>query len=481
MFRKYVIISLAALMSFSFMACTSKKAEEGADVEMASGDEALEEADAVGNNDDLSMDSGGGDVASDLDSGGSDDLGDDLGGDLESAAADPGSGEVTPNDLSEAPPADNSGFDAAATDTPPPADDMAGMDAPPSDDMGGDMAATDTAPPPEPESAPAPPIVPEPSGMDSEPATPVVGSLKKINSLPYKHGKINVNAVYIARDGDTVESIAQKVGSDVKTICKINAYNCGRGIKVGDKYYYNSPQRPTDDSVVKTYYEDNGIPPEIYTAKAGDNIRKVSKELLGHDRSWMEVWATNDVESKQDLDEGTQLKYWPSTSVPTQTMAGTDPSSAPPDDGSAPPMDTAAPPEGEAPPPPGDMAAAPPMDGMAPPSGDMGAPPPPGDMGAPPPPPPPPDMAQNDLPPVPDPNMAGTVEPPPPPPPPPPTDTAPVGGDMAMDSVQDPDQTMMLGVGAVLLLAAAALFISIRKKRQRRQIDFNTTTQTQIE
>jgi LPXTG-motif cell wall-anchored protein len=49
-------------------------------------------------------------------------------------------------------------------------------------------------------------------------------------------------------------------------------------------------------------------------------------------------------------------------------------------------------------------------------------------------------------------------------------------------SAADPNQqTFMLGVGAVLLLAAAALFISIRKRRQKRSIDFNTATQTQIE
>ncbi len=469
MFRKYVIISLALLLSLGFTACTSKKAEEGSDVEVASAnDDALEEADATENNDDLEGDSApsGGDVASDLDAGDTDDLG---GGDLDSgsAVADAGAGEITPNDLAEAPPAD-----MAATDAPPA--DMGSDVPPPTPDSEpppmGDTAMADTPPPPEPESAPAaPPIVPEPGG-DEAPA-PVVGSLKKINSTPYKQGKLLVNAVYISRDGDTVESIAQKVGSTVKDICRINNYNCNRGIKVGDKYYYNSPQRPTDDTVVKTYYEDNGIPPEVYTAKAGDNIRKVSQELLGHKNSWMEIWATNDVESKTDLDEGTQLKYWPATAAPpAQTIAAND-TAAPPADGAPPP-----PMDGGAPPPPADEGAPPPpVDAGAPPPGDMAA--------APPPPPPPPDqMAQNDLPPSPDPGAAGSMEPPPPPPPPPPTDGAPPAGDMAMDmGAQDPDQTMMLGVGAVLLLAAAALFISIRKKRQRRQIDFNTTTQTQIE
>src|SRR5690606_26358827 len=80
--------------------------------------------------------------------------------------------------------------------------------------------------------------------------------LKKVISTPYRHGKILVNAVYIAREGDTIESISQKVfGTTARKgeLCEVNAYNCSRGVKVGDKYYYNSPQRPDDDSTVKVF------------------------------------------------------------------------------------------------------------------------------------------------------------------------------------------------------------------------------------
>jgi hypothetical protein len=458
MFRKYVIVTLALMMCLGTTSCTSKKAE-GDDVEVASGgDDALEEADATENNSDLDADTS----AAPSDVAASDDLGgevDDLagGGDEQAAVADNAAGDVTANELDAAPPADPAAGDSSA---------------PPADAGAGDLAAAEPTPDPE-VAAPPEPVASEPPPIEEPGASPVpeptteapvaaTGGLLKVKSAPEKMGRTLVNGIYIAREGDTVESIAQKIGVKEKDICKVNSFNCSRPAKVGDKYYYNSPQRPTDETAMKTFYEDAGLQPEVYTARAGDNIRKVGKELLGHDRSWMELWSLNDVESKGDLDEGTQLKYWPKTDVAAPAMASNEEAPPAPAAEAAPPVE------------------APPMDAGAPP------PPPAEEMAAAPPPPPPPDqqMAQNDLPPGPDPNAAGSVEPPPPPPPPPPPgDAPPADPTMAsMDNMaQDPDQTMMLGVGAVLFLAAAALFISIRKKRARRQIDFNTTTQTQIE
>lgn len=469
MFRKYVIVTLAAVFFMGTAACTSKKAEDdSADVESAS-DDGLELADATENNSDLNT----GDSAAPADTAAASEL-NDLGGDELAAdeklpedsgpaVSDAGTSELAPTDLAETPPAD------APMGDMPPADPGMGDSAPP------DTLAANDAPPPEPE--PSAPATPEPSFTDTAPPAPAVGSLKKAKTTPWKEGKTLLNAIYVARKGDSVKAISQKVFGTpdrVKEICRHNSYNCSRSVKVGDKFYYNSPQRPTDDTAVKTFYEDAGIQPEIYTAKAGDNIRKVGKELLGDSRSWMELWALNDVESKGDLDEGTQLRYWPNSEVaaPAQTIADNSGNTAPP------PADagmTADPNAGMTPPPAeGEM----PVDPNAPPPTDMAAtdpnavPPPPADMGVPPPPPP------SDLPPAPDANMAGSVEPPPPPPPPPPTDSA--GAAAGLDP-NDPSQTMPLAVGAILLLAAAALFISIRKRKQRRAIDFNTTTQTQIE
>lgn len=467
MFRKYVIITLASVLVMGTAGCTSQKAEDdSSDVESSSTD-GIETADAVENNSDL--DTG---VETNADAGGGGDAVADLGGDElppdeklpadSPAVADNG---VAPGDIAETPPPDAPATgDIAANDAPPPTD----------------MAASD---PSNPTPEPSAPGTPEPSF--SEPpmaAAPAAsGSLKKIKTTPWKEGKTLLNAVYIARQGDTVKAISQKVyGSPdhVKDICKHNTINCARSVKVGDKYYYNSPQRPTDDQAIKTFYEDAGIQPQVYTAKSGDNIRTVGKDLLGDSRSWMELWATNDVESKGKLDEGTQLKYWPSTdaAAPQQTMAQNAPDTADPNAAgmeNAPPAPGMEGDPGAPPPPPQDMAM------------NMPPPPPGGDPGMAPPPPPP-----GDLPPPPpqDPNhpggAMGAVEPPPPPPPPPPSAEPPhppPGGDMAGIDPNDPQQTMALGVGAVLLLAAVGLFISIRKRKQRRAIDFNTTTQTQID
>ncbi|MCB0363396.1 MAG: LPXTG cell wall anchor domain-containing protein, partial [Bdellovibrionales bacterium] len=46
---------------------------------------------------------------------------------------------------------------------------------------------------------------------------------------------------------------------------------------------------------------------------------------------------------------------------------------------------------------------------------------------------------------------------------------------------EDPNQTMALGVGALLLLASVALFVIVRKKKRRQSLDFNTATHTQID
>jgi hypothetical protein len=289
--------------------------------------------------------------------------------------------------------------------------------------------------------------------------------LKKVAEAPYQQAGILANAVYLSRPGDTIESISQKIyGSDRSSeLYKVNPTFRGRKLAVGSKVYYNSPNRPDDNTKLLTYYEDIGLTPEIYVSKDGDNIRTVATSLLGDANSWKEIWATNpDVESKGELAGGMQLRYWTaSESAPALASAPPAPEANINDMGN--------------PPPPSDMAM-----------NDLNAP------AAPPAEPPPQQMAQNDqqqqddlaVPPP----SEGTVEPPPPPPPPsaavveppppPPPAIEPNRAAAKAESAQD--ETMILGAGVVLLVAAVALFI-VRKKKARRQLDFNTSTQTQIE
>jgi hypothetical protein len=323
-------------------------------------------------------------------------------------------------------------------------------------------------------SDPAPPAEPaldsSASSSMTEEAPKKVIPLQKVADRPWKVGGKWLNTVYFARPGDTLKKISQNIyGEDRTSALKAgNPTYKSRDTRPGDKIYYNSPKRPDDSERVLTYHEDNGITPESYTAKAGDNIRSVSKKLLGYGEAWKEVWASNTVESKGEIPEGTELRYW--AAAPTNPNAGMMNA-----ENSAPPEMPAAPPS-EVPP-------APDVSGMEnqmppPPSQDMA-----GDF--PPPPPPPSDATMNDLPPPPPPvspeSMAGSDLPPPPPPvddasmppPPPPPVAASTeeggespGAEMAFDE----DTMMTLGVAAFAALALVGLII-VRKKRKQKELE----------
>lgn len=136
--------------------------------------------------------------------------------------------------------------------------------------------------------------------------------VKKIKSYPYNRAGMLVNAVYIARSGDDLSSISQKIYGADRTgdLLAINP-NLQRGVDVGDKVYYNSPNRPTDSQNLFFYYEDIGVQPQQYTVGRGENIRDIAQQLFGERESWKELWATNfEVESKWALNEGIALRYW---------------------------------------------------------------------------------------------------------------------------------------------------------------------------
>lgn len=468
-----LFLPLAVAFMMIIGGCTSKKTTEPeTDVSDVAADSALDDtaetADALEPAEEL----GGGDSAAATDLGGDELSADeklpedtatadaeapkDTAGDLaagEAPATEPGAtdefAEMGSDTAATEPPADTAAPDAGADTamTTPPADEPA-LDAGSSGTMD-EMASADSLAPPIEDTVPAEP----------KPMAP----LKKIADAPFEKNGVMLNAVYLARAGDTLDSVSQKIfGGDRKEdLVKANPTLKGKKkLKVGEKIYYNSPQRPTDNKQMLTFYEDLGLAPEIYIAKPGDEIRKVAKDLLGDTGSWKELYSTNmDLESKGELTEGTQLRYWANTEMaapaaqpPVPDMALNTP---PPQETSAPPPPTP-PAETDMPPPP-PMTAENDMPTMPPPS--EGQPP---DM-----PPPPPAM--------------GSMEPPAPPPPPPPPVANTEEAAESKVAGEDPDQTMALGAGAVLILAAVALYIVIRKKKSRRAIEFNTTTQTQID
>ncbi|MCB0410917.1 MAG: hypothetical protein KDD22_00215, partial [Bdellovibrionales bacterium] len=384
-----------------------------ADAGTAGGEDPFADFSEGGADDFAGADAGTGDAAADPFAGA-----DDFGGDnfSDQAATESPSADEFASDPFPPPaetPAPDTSWDSAQTTTPPISEPMDSMGASAYDT--GDSSYSET------ESVGA--------GGADEPVAKKNIPVKKIASTPYESNGTLVNAVYIARDGDTIKSVAQKIyGSDrSEDLLAVNPHFRSRGLKVGSKVYYNSPNRPEDRGKLLTYYEDIGLAPEIYVTKEGDNIRKVSKSLLGHERSWQEVYATNDVESKGDLSSGIQLRYWTGTDIPA--MAGN----------TAPSMDTASAssePEMETPPPP------PSMEDMA-----ANEPPPPTDDFAPPPPPPsdPSDFGaaqnnDNDF--APPPPATAEITPPPPPPP-----SIPPAPSRATAKAESSDETMMLGVG----------------------------------
>ncbi len=187
----------------------------------------------------------------------------------------------------------------------------------------------------------ADPIVDTPTFADTSyddgmiydvPSAPTWVPVKKMKPATYTRAGSNINRLYVVRPGDNMDSIAQKIYGDSSKAKDLYAYNShftGKTLNVGDKIYYESPNNPNDQSMT-TYYEDNNIPASYYTSKSGDNIRKVSKKLLGHDRSWMEIYATNDsVESKGKIPSGLRLRYWPSGATATMAMNDPEPEAEP--------------------------------------------------------------------------------------------------------------------------------------------------------
>lgn len=346
---------------------------------------------------------------------------------------------------SGAPPAAESSDDFAANDLPPvdlPADTLAESSLP-------DESVVENVPPVVEQSEPTSDTMAEASTShdtyeEPKKETKPVVSYRKVEATPWRESGKLLNTAYVAREGDSWASVSTMIyGSEkVAELKKLNPQFKSRQLKVGDKLYYNSPHRPDDDTKVLTYYEDNGMAPEVYITKSGDKLRQVAKELFGSEQAWKELYATNEFESKGGLDEGTQIKYWRGSAASQhKEVAASQPPAESPE-----PMAEMAPP----PPPPDQMAE------MAPP------PPPPDQMGEMAPPPPPPDQMAEMAPPPPPPPPVEAIAPPPPPPPM--QNMAKVGDEA--DQSLDEDQTQMLAAGAIAFVGLA-LFIMLRRRRRR--------------
>ncbi len=138
--------------------------------------------------------------------------------------------------------------------------------------------------------------------------------LKKIRSAPYTKAGHLINAVYIARPNDTLESVSQKIYGEDQSgkLRQINPHLKSRSVTVGDKIYYDSPHRKNDNSRLLFYYQDINAPRSFHELSPGDNLRQTAAQLLGHPKSWKEIWATNpDLKSKGEITNSATIFYWP--------------------------------------------------------------------------------------------------------------------------------------------------------------------------
>lgn len=156
--------------------------------------------------------------------------------------------------------------------------------------------------------------------------------VRKVEEMPRYRNGVMLNAVYIARPGDTVASISQRIFGEDRS-SEIVAHNpwLSDGIKVGEKLYYNSPNRPSDNTAMLVYFEDVGTPAQSYVTGGSENIRHLASDLLGFNDAWKEVWATNlHVDSKDALPAGTELRYWTETAPAAPALAQAPPAPASP-------------------------------------------------------------------------------------------------------------------------------------------------------
>jgi len=371
------------------------------------------ESAATATEDQLTIDSFGGEAGADLQASGEPVPDPSAGGEIEPAP--PTTAEPTaPADLAAAPDT------AGAQEIAPPAATIA-------------------------EPAPAPEQSTAEATTDLDQPKPASRSLQKVASTPWKVGSKWVNGIYFARPGESLDSISQTIYGDDRTrdLKKINPTYNNRDVKPGDKIYYASVTRPDDSEKILTFFEEKGIAPQTYVAQSGDNIRQVSQKLLGYPEAWKEVWASNSVESKQEIPEGTELRYWDMAAAASAGSGGRSDvaSNTNPNPGAE-----------------GNAAVPPPMPEIPPMPDAQMTPPPPPDL------PPPPDMQAD----------AGMPPPPPPadipPPPPPPMETAPPPQQAQVDdggSTSEEDQTLVMGAVAAAVIGGAVLAIVRRKRRQK--------------
>ena len=138
--------------------------------------------------------------------------------------------------------------------------------------------------------------------------------VKKMANVPFKRNDILLNTLYVVRPNDNFQTITEKIygpGSSAN-LTVLNPYVDPNRMNVGEKVYYNSPNRPNDKAKMLFYYDDIRRQSQTWLVQSGEDIRAVSQKLLGHPRSWMEIWATHsEIVSKGKFESSHTIRYFP--------------------------------------------------------------------------------------------------------------------------------------------------------------------------
>lgn len=170
--------------------------------------------------------------------------------------------------------------------------------------------------------------------LPSVKAAQEVVPLSKINKDPFFRNERLMNTVYIVRPNEDLAIVSQKIFNEDKTsILFADNPHLSKGVEAGDKIYYNSPNRPDDKKVILTYFEDNKMSPQYYVTRKGDDIKKIGREVLGHEDGWKEIWATNEsLQTQALLPSGLKVRYWsgtePKSFEPTNVASSSEATSA---------------------------------------------------------------------------------------------------------------------------------------------------------
>jgi LysM repeat protein len=121
-------------------------------------------------------------------------------------------------------------------------------------------------------------------------------SAAKVVEIPQqaieRNGAI-LNAYYFVRGEGSWVDLAQRIYRDPVRAEDLKSWNPETKITTGSVVFYKSPTRSGDDTMMKAFHDDFGVPAESYSFQAGDTLGKIAEAKLGSKEFVAEIKAAN--------------------------------------------------------------------------------------------------------------------------------------------------------------------------------------------